>query len=120
MEASSTIEGDESDDESAFGGDAGLAQHTAFASDFLENAMERTSLLELSPAMDSALANLRQLVEMQKERSISHGPRFPLQKPIPEGGLGKLSMPPIEAVVPLLKETKSMRVIKYHAREIAC
>jgi len=56
--------------------------------------------------MEAALANLSQLVEMQKRRSISHGPRFPLQKPVPPGGISKLPMPPMAAVVNLLKHAK--------------
>jgi hypothetical protein len=55
--------------------------------------------------METALANLSQLVEMQK-RSISHGPRFPLQQPVPPGGVSKLAMPPQATVAALLKHVK--------------
>ena len=95
-----------SEEESAFGGDSGLTAHTAFASEFLERAVRRTSLREVNPKMGAALANLSQLVEMQKRRSISHGPRFPLQTPVPPGGISKLPMPPMAAVVNLLKHAK--------------
>ncbi|POR34331.1 Putative transcriptional regulatory protein C11D3.07c [Tolypocladium paradoxum] len=104
--AASTADCESSDDESAFGGDSGLTAHTAFASEFLEKAVKRTSLRELNPKMEAALANLGQLVEMQKRRSISHGPRFPLQKPVPPGGICKLPMPPMPAVVSLLRHAK--------------
>jgi hypothetical protein len=98
---------DSSDNESAFGGDSALTAQTAFASEFLENAVQRTSLREADPSIKAALATLGQLVEMQKQKSVSHGPRFPLQKPVPAGGVSKLPMPPIEVVVPLLKDAKS-------------
>ena len=97
---------DSSDDESAFGGDAGLTAHTAFASDFLENAVQRTTLDEVNPNMRAALSNLSQLVDMHKHKSVSHGPRFPLQRPVPPGGLSKLPMPPMHVVVHQLKELK--------------
>ncbi|KAF5135079.1 putative transcriptional regulatory protein C11D3.07c [Metarhizium anisopliae] len=105
--AASTGDFDSSDDESAYGGDTGLIAHTTFASEFLESAVKRTSLREVNPKMAAGLNNLSQLVEMQKRRSISHGPRFPLQKPVPPGGISKLPMPPMQAVVSLLKHAKA-------------
>ncbi|KAK7418060.1 hypothetical protein QQX98_004199 [Neonectria punicea] len=102
----STIAGDSSDSESAFGGDSTLAAHTNFASEFLEYAVERTSLHDINPNMREALANLRQLVELQNRQSISHGPRFPLQQPMPQGGLAQLHMPPMDVVVSLLKSIR--------------
>lgn len=105
--AASTVDFDSSDDDSAFGGDSGFTSQTAFASEFLEHAVKRTSLRDANPGMETALTNLRQLVEVQKHQSISHGPRFPFQKPIPWGGLGKLPMPPMEVVISLLKQYKS-------------
>lgn len=106
--AASTGDYDSSDDESAYGGDTGLIAHTTFASEFLESAVKRTSLREVNPKMAAGLNNLSQLVEMQKRRSISHGPRFPLQKPVPPGGISKLPMPPMQAVVSLLKHAKGI------------
>ncbi|KAI5463944.1 hypothetical protein BGZ63DRAFT_421035 [Mariannaea sp. PMI_226] len=103
----STIAGDSSDSESAFGGDATLAAHTTFANEFLEHAVERTSLHDVNPKMQEALANLRHLVELQNRQSISHGPRFPLQQPMPPGGLAQLRMPPMDVVVNLLKKIRS-------------
>lgn len=101
-----------SDEEPAFAGDSGLTAQTTFASEFLEKAVRRTSLRKVNPKMEAAFANLRQLVEMQKLRSISHGPRFPLQKPVPAGGVCKLPMPPMSAVVALLKHAKGKLPVK--------
>ncbi|KAJ4865363.1 hypothetical protein N5P37_003063 [Trichoderma harzianum] len=105
--AASNADYDSSDEESVLGGDSGLTVHTTFASEFLERAVKRGPLRPLNPKMETALANLSQLVEMQKHRSISHGPRFPLQKPVPPGGVSKLPMPPLATVVSLLKHVKA-------------
>ncbi|RKK98297.1 hypothetical protein BFJ70_g17574 [Fusarium oxysporum] len=105
--AASTVGFESSDDESALGGDSVIAQQTTFASELLEHAVERTSLHDVSPKMWEALANLRQIAELQSRQSISHGPRFPLQQPLPKGGLGQLRMPPMDVVVTLLKRTRA-------------
>ncbi|KAF5021088.1 hypothetical protein F66182_6877 [Fusarium sp. NRRL 66182] len=105
--ATSTVGFESSEDESAFGGDSVIARQTTFASELLENAVERTSLHHVSPQMQEALANLRQLAELQSRQSISRGPRFPLQQPLPKGGLGQLQMPPMDVVVSLLKRVRA-------------
>ncbi|KAH6956380.1 hypothetical protein DER45DRAFT_585155 [Fusarium avenaceum] len=105
--AASTVGFDSSDEESVLGGDSVIAQQTTFASELLEHAVERTSLHDVSPKMWEALANLRQIAELQSRQSISHGPRFPLQQPLPKGGLGQLRMPPMDVVVSLLKRVKA-------------
>ncbi|KAI8712711.1 Zn(2)-C6 fungal-type domain-containing protein [Fusarium sp. LHS14.1] len=98
---------DSGDEETADGGDSGLISQTAIASEFLAHAVHRTSLHDAHPSVDAAVTNLRQLVQLQGSRSISTGPRFPRQLPLPPGGLSKLPMPPIEVVVPLLKALNS-------------
>ena len=108
---------DSSDQESAFGGDSGLTAQTAFASEFLERAVKRTSLRSVNPKMEAALANLGQLVDMQQSRSIVHRPRFPLQRPIPPGGVTKLPLPPMALVVDLLKKNKGNLSLKPHQRK---
>ncbi|KAG9254053.1 uncharacterized protein F5Z01DRAFT_622611 [Emericellopsis atlantica] len=104
--ASSQDNLEESDDDDSVGGDAGFASQTAFATEFIEHAVQRTSLREVNPNVNAALNNLRQLVEVQKGKSISHGPRFPHQKPLPPGGVVKLPLPPLDVVVSLLKSSK--------------
>ncbi|KAI8653276.1 Zn(2)-C6 fungal-type domain-containing protein [Fusarium keratoplasticum] len=98
---------DSGDEETADGGDSGLISQTAIASEFLAHAVHRTSLHDAHPSVDAAVTNLRQLVRLQGSRSTNNGPRFPRQLPLPPGGLCKLPMPPIEAVVPLLKTLNS-------------
>ncbi|EYB25661.1 hypothetical protein FG05_02787 [Fusarium graminearum] len=105
--AASTVGFESSDDESVLGGDSVIAQQTTYASELLEHAVERTSLHDVSPKMWEALASLRQIAELQSRQSISHGPRFPLQQPLPQGGLGQLKMPPMDVVVSLLKRARA-------------
>ena len=107
--AASTVGEESSDAESAYGGDGALTAQTAFASEFIESAVRKTSMHDVNPQMEAALANLSQLVEIQKKRSISHGPRFPLQKPVPAGGLQKLQMPPLGTVMSLLEVVKCIQ-----------
>lgn len=102
----STADYESSDHDSEYGGDTGLHSQANFASEFLENAVERTSLSEVNPKMSEALNTLRQLVQLGNQRSISHGPRFPLQRPVPPGGVTKLSLPSQVIVTSLLKENK--------------
>lgn len=94
------------DDDGAFGADQGLSEHTAFASEFLERAVKRTSLRSPNPKMEAALANLGQLVNMQKKSSGGYKPKFPLQQTVPPGGVTKLPLPPMSTVVDLLKKNK--------------
>lgn len=123
-------------DSSAFEGNSSLTAHTQFASAFLEHAVERTSLRDHHPTMAAALSSLKQLVGLsQKQRagtgtagasgsaggtsssakrrgsgsSSGVGPaevRFAHQRVLPRGGFRELPMPPITAVIPVLREIK--------------
>lgn len=77
-----------------------------FASDFIENAVQRTSLQDVPPNMHAALSSLRQIVSMQNKVSSTKEFRFRSQQPLPPGGLPDLPMPPMNAVVALLKHMK--------------
>ncbi|CEJ89569.1 hypothetical protein VHEMI05407 [[Torrubiella] hemipterigena] len=104
----SGIDGDSGgEEEASFGGDQGLTAHTAFASEFLERAVKRTSLRSPNPKMEAALANLGQLVSMQKKSTSGFKAKF-VQRPIPPGGVTKLSLPPMSTVVELLKKDKAV------------
>ncbi|EGY19633.1 fungal specific transcription factor domain-containing protein [Verticillium dahliae VdLs.17] len=108
-------EPDDDDDETeAFEGDLSLTAHTVFARDFLENAVQRTSLSDVTPNMQSALLTLRQMVSMQNESSSIRELKFPNQQPLPPGGLPELPMPPMAAVVSLLKHQKGLSAPSLH------
>lgn len=92
--------------DSAFKGDSSVDAHTAFASEFLEHAVEKTSLRDMNPSMSNALHLLQQMVNMQNQRSSTHELRFPHAKPLPRGGLRDLAMPPVQLVVSLLRDIK--------------
>ncbi|KAM0323187.1 hypothetical protein ACHAQA_009037 [Verticillium albo-atrum] len=99
-------EDDEDDETEAFEGDLSLTAHTAFARDFLENAVQRTSLNDVTPNMQAALLTLRQMVSLQNESSSLRELKFPNQQALPPGGLPDLPMPPMATVVSLLKHQK--------------
>lgn len=103
-----SVQGDDGDDDSgsAFEGDLSLTAHTAFAHDFLENAVQRTSLRDVTSNMQAALTSLRQIISLQNQASSTRELRFPLQQPLPPGGLTEMPMPPMNAVVSMLKHQK--------------
>ena len=92
--------------ESTFEGDSSLAAHTAFASEFLENAVQRTSLRDANPSISSALSSLREIVRMQTLPSTAHEHPFRHRRPLPRGGLKELPMPPVQLVVSMLRDVK--------------
>lgn len=115
-------------DTSAFEGNSSLTAHTQFASEFLEHAVERTALRDQHPTMAAALSSLKQLVGLsqQHQRSAVNTPtskrrgsssstgtgggpcevRFAHQRVLPRGGFRDLPMPPVTAVIPVLREIK--------------
>ncbi|KAG7083834.1 fungal specific transcription factor domain-containing protein [Colletotrichum scovillei] len=102
----SVLSHDGADSDSAFEGDLSLTAHTMFASDFIEDAVQRTSLQDVAPNMQAALSSLRQIVAMQSKASSNRDFRFRTHQPLPPGGLPELPMPPMNAVVALLKHMK--------------
>lgn len=118
-------------DSSAFEGHSSLTAHTQFASEFLEHAVERTSLRDINPTMSAALSSLKQIVGLSQQQrartssstrrgsNVSGGGasgtggsssarevRFAHQRPLPRGGFRELPMPPVTAVIPVLREIK--------------
>ena len=57
--------------------------------------------------MKNALSSLKQIVGMQQRKPSPDRVRFNNQRPLPPGGFRELPMPPVQAVVPLLREFKS-------------
>ncbi|KAK3331291.1 hypothetical protein B0H66DRAFT_94539 [Apodospora peruviana] len=98
---------DAADDEPTpnFEGGSSMAAQTAYASEFLENAVTQTSLRDVSPDMQSALLSLQQIVQLQNSQSTKEI-RFPYAKPLPRGGIRELAMPPMPFVINLLREIK--------------
>ncbi|TDZ30973.1 putative transcriptional regulatory protein [Colletotrichum trifolii] len=103
----SVLTHDGADSDSAFEGDLSLTAHTMFASEFIEDAVQRTSLHDVPPNIHAALSSLRQIVSMQNKVSSNRDFRFRTQQSLPPGGLPDLPMPPMNAVVALLKHMKS-------------
>ncbi|KAL2150119.1 hypothetical protein VTH82DRAFT_7795 [Thermothelomyces myriococcoides] len=97
--------GNDDDAVSAFEGDSSMTAQTAFASEFLENTVNRTLPPDLMPDIQSALSSLQQMVRMQN-RPSPYESRFVNAKPLPKGGLRDLPMPPAPVVVAALREAK--------------
>jgi hypothetical protein len=103
---------DNGDGDSPFEGNSSMAAHTVFASEFLEHAVERTSLRDLSPSMAVALTSLKQLAGMQSRgngggaASGNDMVPLPAARPLPPGGFRELPMPPLEKVIEILREMK--------------
>ncbi|KAI1391863.1 fungal-specific transcription factor domain-containing protein [Hypoxylon trugodes] len=99
------------EDAGDFEGNSSLAAHTAFASEFLEHAVQGTSLQQQggSPKIDAALSSLRRIVHMQESRravSSFHEFRLPGQKQSSKTTLRDLPLPPMEFVAEKLREMK--------------
>ncbi|KAI1271658.1 fungal-specific transcription factor domain protein [Xylaria sp. FL0933] len=81
------------EDAETFEGNSSLAAHTAFASEFLADAVRKTTLGDggsINPKFDAALNSLRQIINMQnrsRQRSTAAGvwsPAPSLTNPVPE------------------------------------
>lgn len=108
-DASSTVFDPE--DAGDFEGNSSLAAHTAFASEFLQNAVQGTPLQQQggSPKIDAALSSLRQMVHIQESRrtvSSFHEFRFSGQKHALKVNLRDLPLPPMPLVAEKLREMK--------------
>ncbi|UPK92108.1 hypothetical protein LCI18_003043 [Fusarium solani-melongenae] len=94
---------DSEDDESAIRYDSAIVDHATGAREDLEHAISSITIDNAGPELHDALLNLKLLVELQNRQSVRSRPRFPLQQPLPAGGLGQLPLPPVNVVVGLLK-----------------
>ncbi|CAG9956507.1 unnamed protein product [Clonostachys rosea f. rosea IK726] len=88
-------------------GDYTLRMQTLQASDFLEHAVAQGRVRERNPNVHSALTKLRELVQGQRRWSTSLDQRFPMQRPVPDGGLQNLPLPPYTVTMTLLKEAQT-------------
>ncbi|KAI1778847.1 fungal-specific transcription factor domain-containing protein [Hypoxylon cercidicola] len=99
------------EDAGDFEGNTSLAAHTAFASEFLENAVQGTPLQQHggSAKVDAALSSLRQIVNLQESRralSSFHEFRLPGLRPPPKASLRDIQLPPMTFVAEKLREMK--------------
>ena len=96
----------------AFEGYSSLSAQSAYASEFLETAMSRGSLKEEGPKIAAALSTLKHIVRMQSQGAqiLSQEVPFPSQKisssAVTSHGIKDLKMPPMDAVVSLLRLVK--------------
>ncbi|KGQ01399.1 hypothetical protein PAAG_11863 [Paracoccidioides lutzii Pb01] len=90
-----------------FEGEPSMSAHSAHASELFENAVVKSPLAEHNPQMMEALSALKDIVERTKLSNSIHTLRFAGQKLQPtKVDLSKLEMPPVEAVLALLRKAK--------------
>ncbi|KAK6514978.1 hypothetical protein TWF506_007336 [Arthrobotrys conoides] len=94
------------DNDEAFEGNSSLTAHTTFASEFLEQAVTKTSR-HLNPDMQNALASLQKMVRMQNRKGDPLESRLAHQQPMPKGGYGQLPLPPTDVILKLLRRVKA-------------
>ncbi|PYH69233.1 putative C6 transcription factor [Aspergillus vadensis CBS 113365] len=80
----------------AFEGNSSLAAHSAYAKEFLETIVSRNTLQMSTPKISTALASLKQIVDMQDHQAQS--PSRQARK------LRELTMPPAPIVLALLRK----------------
>lgn len=88
----------------AFEGDSSMTAHAAFASSFVDRAVQQSSYGNAGPSFKAALSSLHQLLHVQKPKDEED--HFPREKPWPMNGLTDLPMPPVDTVLPILRELK--------------
>lgn len=93
----------ESDD---FEATALMKEHTAFATQFIEN----TTFPFLDPEMRAAFLSLQELVKLQNIENARHDARFTTAKPLPKGGWAELPMPSADIVLSVLREIKRLSI----------
>lgn len=109
VDSSTAYEATSVDEENGetFEGNSSMTAHTAFASEFLQQAVTSPSFSQkLSPDIKNALESLRQMVQLQGQKAIYHESRFSHPRPVPKV-LGQSPLPPIDIVLRLLREIKS-------------
>lgn len=95
--------------DSALLGDHTLKVQSAHANDFLEKAVTQGRVGQVNPSIRAALLKLQKISERQRGGpDPSRDQSFPLQRPVPIGGLCKLPMPPIAVVIDLLNKSSSL------------
>ncbi|RHZ53966.1 putative C6 transcription factor [Aspergillus thermomutatus] len=106
--ASNTTAALEHDSGTGFEGNSSLAAHSAYASAFLETVVSRSAPQVSTPKINAALTALRQIVNMQSHPPGSSSREVPL--PNQKGGrvsnLRDLDMPPMQVVLPILRQIK--------------
>ncbi|GIK00727.1 hypothetical protein Aspvir_004756 [Aspergillus viridinutans] len=106
--ASNTTAALEHESATGFEGNSSLAAHSAYASAFLETVVSRSASQVSTPKINAALTALRQIVNMQSHPPGSSLKDVPLlnQKGGRVSNLRDLIMPPMQVVLPILRQIK--------------
>ncbi|RLL94196.1 hypothetical protein CFD26_102964 [Aspergillus turcosus] len=106
--ASNTTAALEHESGTGFEGNSSLAAHSVYASAFLETVVSRSAPQVSTPKINAALTALRQIVNMQSHPPGSSSKDVPLpnQKDGRVSNLRDLVMPPMQVVLPILRQIK--------------
>ena len=121
------------DGAASFEGTSSMAAQTAYASDFVEQALTGNTPMQTNasahpymggdgalaaqPDMQKALAALRKMAQQQQQQQEHRGSQQPArspsshfsrQKPVPRGGVCHLPLPPTDVVLKLLREIRGV------------
>ncbi|KAF9885406.1 hypothetical protein FE257_012928 [Aspergillus nanangensis] len=97
---------DQHESVNAFEGNSSLTAQSAYASKFLESAVSCSPLQMSTPKMEAALSSLKQIVNFQDNKNQSGRGKSFLQSRKNVSILRNLTLPPVEAVLPILREIK--------------
>ncbi|KAL2862573.1 putative C6 transcription factor [Aspergillus lucknowensis] len=99
---------DQQESKNGFEGSSLMATQSAYASNFLETAVSRFSSLQMPVSkVNAALSTLKQLVNMQDgQASSTRDLRSSKNKTLSGCDLREMSMPPLNVVLPLLRNAK--------------
>ncbi|CAG9975527.1 unnamed protein product [Clonostachys byssicola] len=95
--------------ERAFEGDSSMTAATVFASEFLENAVERSPSYTANSPVHAAVLSLKEMASMQSLQS-SKG-TLPYKRQIANPALRGLQLPPQQPVLSILREMKEISPI---------
>jgi hypothetical protein len=105
------------DSSSGFEGSSSLSAHGAYASEFLESAVSKSSHQVLSsPKINAALSSLKQIVGIQNQRreADSQGSQLSTKNALGvRCDIRDLEMPPLQLVLRVLRKVKGMQPMNY-------
>ncbi|KAL4867487.1 hypothetical protein BDV12DRAFT_119962 [Aspergillus spectabilis] len=98
---------DQQESKTGFEGNSLMAAQSAYASDFLQTAVSRSPLQMSVSKINTALSTLKQLVSFQDSHdSSARELRFSKKKPLSGCDPREFNMPPVQAVLSLLRKAK--------------
>jgi hypothetical protein len=80
---------------------------TGYASDFFQIVLGQSPAADTNTRVNAALSSLKQMIEVNSYRSVED--RMANRREIQNNGISKLTMPPLQSVLTILRELKGKR-----------